>query len=652
MGSSRISKPEQRRFSQPPSKRRSRTGCTTCKKRRVKCDEQRPICKNCSRLQLSCIYDGDRSFSDVRSEQPRSIAAEIDAETAELQSPVSLQQTSSNSPAGFSTPGQGYSTGSQPDSHALLQGVAATPTPNGVPASSDVRSISRTVPAPEWGSAAGSTLGMGPVDLDAWDFGLLGDESLWSHMMFSGAQPENQLGQQQVLPTTIPVEPSDNRAEVKKPPPFPVTVTPGSEVTSSEATLLRHFVDFAVPPILIGVEPRWNSARVSLLRMAKSNPPVRHAICAFSALSLTEFSEVTESSRYPSSTHYYELGLSSLREILDRSPEEIDTSTHEIILACVFFLSYVELMMVSSPKNLFELLHRAHAISNSQNEQWTLLGAQLRTWLKILDAKIVSAGGDGVHLLTTPDVQDLEGFGDGLSPPSDQDADPSGENGAASLETEDILYNSLNRLAYNFYLQVLTFSGRIAQLDPWHRTRGSVADEFDVMIAADKIVKDLGTLWTRRPAIVDLADKGDQIRQHLAPDLAVKIEQNLRTYNANFYACYIHLQRVAYTHLPLTPQAKRAVDKIVRLIRLSVSEGRALSVSMLWPLMMASCEVDDVETREWLIQRIEGMRSSVGNASRTGRLVREIVKKQTQEGKRADARGVMHELFGSVFAII
>ncbi|KAK2768310.1 hypothetical protein FQN54_000163 [Arachnomyces sp. PD_36] len=551
------------------------------------------------------------------------------------------QQTSSDSPTELSTPGHGYPM------------VAAAPSANVAPINSDVRTVPRNLTAPQFHDIPNGTgLGMGSVDLDAWDFGLLGDESLWSHMIFSGGQSDAPFRQHQPLPTTISVEPSDSRAETKNLTPLPVSVTPGSEVTSSEAALLRHFVDFAVPPILIGVEPRWNSARVSLLRMAKSSPPVRHAICAFSALSLTESSERTESSRYPSSTHYYELGLSGLREVLDHSSEEVDTATHEIILACVFFLSYVELMMVSSPKNLFELLHRAHEISNNKTEQRTLLGAQLRTWLKILDAKIVSAGGDGIHLLTTPDVQDLEGFGDGLSPPNDQDAEISGEGGAAVLETEDILYNSLNRLAYNFFLQVLTFSGRIAQLDPWHRTRGSVADEFDVMLTADKIVKDLGTLWTRRPAIVDLADKGDKLRQHLAPDLAVKIEQNLRTYSANFYACYIHLQRVAYTHLPLTPQAKRAIDKIIRLVRLSVSEGRALPVSMLWPLMMASCEVDDAETREWLIQRIEGMKSSVGNASRTGRLVREIVKKQSQEGKRADARGVMHELFGSVFAII
>lgn len=45
---------------QKPSKRRphskSRRGCATCKRRRVKCDETHPICKNCQHLDLECSF--------------------------------------------------------------------------------------------------------------------------------------------------------------------------------------------------------------------------------------------------------------------------------------------------------------------------------------------------------------------------------------------------------------------------------------------------------------------------------------------------------------------------------------------------------------------------------------------------------------------
>jgi hypothetical protein len=36
--------------------KKSRKGCATCKRRRVKCDEARPICGNCERMAIQCVY--------------------------------------------------------------------------------------------------------------------------------------------------------------------------------------------------------------------------------------------------------------------------------------------------------------------------------------------------------------------------------------------------------------------------------------------------------------------------------------------------------------------------------------------------------------------------------------------------------------------
>ncbi|KAL3425014.1 C6 zinc finger domain-containing protein [Phlyctema vagabunda] len=37
-------------------KRRTKTGCLTCRKRRVRCDELHPVCSACIRLKLDCVY--------------------------------------------------------------------------------------------------------------------------------------------------------------------------------------------------------------------------------------------------------------------------------------------------------------------------------------------------------------------------------------------------------------------------------------------------------------------------------------------------------------------------------------------------------------------------------------------------------------------
>lgn len=43
--------------------RKSRNGCLTCKKRKVKCDEASPRCGICTRLRLKCVFASDQSAS-------------------------------------------------------------------------------------------------------------------------------------------------------------------------------------------------------------------------------------------------------------------------------------------------------------------------------------------------------------------------------------------------------------------------------------------------------------------------------------------------------------------------------------------------------------------------------------------------------------
>lgn len=51
-------------------KRRSRTGCLTCRARRVKCDERKPMCERCEFANVECAgYAGKRSLAVGRSMQ-------------------------------------------------------------------------------------------------------------------------------------------------------------------------------------------------------------------------------------------------------------------------------------------------------------------------------------------------------------------------------------------------------------------------------------------------------------------------------------------------------------------------------------------------------------------------------------------------------
>ncbi|KAI5951569.1 UPC2 [Candida jiufengensis] len=49
---------------------KSRYGCSTCKRRRVKCDEQKPLCGNCVKLKLECGYIKDDE-EEQQQQQPK-----------------------------------------------------------------------------------------------------------------------------------------------------------------------------------------------------------------------------------------------------------------------------------------------------------------------------------------------------------------------------------------------------------------------------------------------------------------------------------------------------------------------------------------------------------------------------------------------------
>ncbi|KAI0886680.1 fungal-specific transcription factor domain-containing protein [Annulohypoxylon maeteangense] len=61
---------------------RTRTGCRKCRERRVKCPEERPVCRHCKRLGFTCRYEIKLSWQDVvllehRENVPRSLPQDL-----------------------------------------------------------------------------------------------------------------------------------------------------------------------------------------------------------------------------------------------------------------------------------------------------------------------------------------------------------------------------------------------------------------------------------------------------------------------------------------------------------------------------------------------------------------------------------------------
>lgn len=232
-------------------------------------------------------------------------------------------------------------------------------------------------------------------------------------------------------------------------------------------------------------------------------------------------------------------------------------------------------------------------------------------------------------------------------------ANPASEPESPDTEIEEILFDVLYHPGIVFYQKVQSFVGRITRIDPWHRSRGTVHDETDVMALAAQISKDLHALYSQRPALMDHAIAGDITEKHLAKNLAVALTRSFRTYLANYYASFLHLHRVAYVQYPRTKEVTTAIANIKRLSHLMTQTDESLPVNLLWPLLMWGCEEDNEEEKRWILSAIRGLESIATNAKATADLLEEVQRRQDEGKRRVDVRSVSQEFFSSHhFAIV
>lgn len=194
--------------------------------------------------------------------------------------------------------------------------------------------------------------------------------------------------------------------------------------------------------------------------------------------------------------------------------------------------------------------------------------------------------------------------------------------------------------------------GRISKIDIWHRSRGTVKDETEVMTTAARITEDLKNLYHQRPALMDHAIAGRLNEKHLAANLVPAITRSFRTYLANYHASFIHLHRVAYKHLPRTEEVDHALSMIKHLVKLMSQSQEALPVNIIWPLLMLGSEEESIKDRQWILEIIRGLEHVATNARVTSDVLEEVQRRQDLKKERTDIRQVMQDTHNSSFAIV
>ncbi|KAH0365794.1 putative aromatic aminotransferase Aro8, partial [Aureobasidium melanogenum] len=437
---------------------------------------------------------------------------------------------------------------------------------------------------------------------------------------------------------------------------------PKAGMFNEDQFLLDYFVRSTVPPILASVETQqqWSSVRRHLLAMARESSMVRSALLSFSDLLLRRRRQHIHTTNGGQRHHQ-----DSTRELSENTAStEVSQTRREHLLATCFFLSYVDILEGRTEAAHGSLKVAYHIFDKSEKTSFGPLEIRILSWIRLLDGRAVSAGGEGLFLsddeasemLVQPSPAGLDSLPGDVGPSNDADQ---------SAEIEDTLFQALYQPGAIFFQKVQSFMGRISKIDPWHRSRGTVADETEVMIIAAKITRDLDKLFDSRPRLMAYAAKGQLTAQHMSPHLSHTITRVFRTYASNFYASNfyaskVHLHRVAYKTLPLAMETVLALAKIKALAKMMVDTppesgiegGEPLPVNMLWPLLMLGSEEEDPHERTWIRNQICRMQEVATNAEMTAQVLDEVQKMQDLTKTRVDIRSIMHKIFDACFAIV
>ncbi|KFZ14786.1 hypothetical protein V502_05896 [Pseudogymnoascus sp. VKM F-4520 (FW-2644)] len=353
-----------------PSRRlpRSKIGCLTCRRRRVRCNEQKPRCSHCERLNLECLW--------------RPIA------------PISANHRQ-HTPQG----------GTDQRTWVCSDGGQSTGTPstfirnnnNFATVNSDFNDTFSYANF-MWDHELQRSM----VQDGSWhDFGISSAGGVTEGIMAEASRPVEQssglsnrpeINHERIVPNLDPTGADTSLI-------MAWNDLGGDEDASEEGILKDYFAQTVVPPIIAQVETqsKWSSTRQILLTMSTNSSMVHYAILAFSDLLMKRTQTAHNLSRH----RYYKLAKT---ELLRARKEQLlgkdaaSPASFDDMLAVLFFLSYIDLLesrIANAHENLKEAYSIFQQISNVQSRTVT---RRLISWIRLLDARAATTGGEGLFL--------------------------------------------------------------------------------------------------------------------------------------------------------------------------------------------------------------------------------------------------------------
>ncbi|KAL4748979.1 hypothetical protein BDW72DRAFT_205203 [Aspergillus terricola var. indicus] len=623
---------------------RRRTGCLTCRARKVRCDETKPTCANCTRLRLQCVY---KSVIIPGMRIPR-------ARSASTRSASSTTAAEASPESNDGVTGTAFRASEYRHHRTQQHTPFSTVSPGG--------------PSPDFNL---------PFDM----LGFIGEIT----SDFQQKHDDLTNGETIVAPSAAMQDIDGDHSYDQR-----QVVWDSGDVGIGvwEEQLLQHFREGEAPPTIFApVDLEWRYVRDAILAESNRSAPGCHAVL----LAVYCYSDMhlawVDRTQPKTSPSYHAQASSEIQACLLGGPNEV--LLKRVLMSVLLLMLAEQLISPETWRPAVPYLHTSYLLLrrfHPQIKSWTGLAHFIASCVSLLDIKALIAGRDGEPLAELGDLTSENSViaTPTTSPPGSTEDDLF----ATSPPPACLVTRTITSPAFTFFLATQQVTRRIIMIDLHHRSRGTVSDEFEVLQIAHAISADLESLWNKRPRILDLYELASSqlaarsndgeasLLEVLAPPLAVRIVSTFRSYVANFLALFIYLHRVAFAIYPRTDRVYAAVDQIIRLAKEessrplttfstnsnsnshtppSGSGSESIPISFLWPLFIAALE-GSIEQRSWIASEIQRM-AALGppahpNAGKALLLLEEMMRRQDASRAWADSKCVRRELFTDFFVMI
>ncbi|KAL4885896.1 fungal-specific transcription factor domain-containing protein [Aspergillus karnatakaensis] len=442
-GGNRRTQPEPAPTSQPTrrtvvkSYRRSRSGCFTCRLRRKKCDEERPVCESCSKYGLRCEYKTPTWWAspELRDRQRDRIAERIrqhrvmEKEGSMRDYMARIKTLYRKAPPDITTGsetnqpllGEPSSSGSNSNPYAeplptpVTASGPAPPNPFGIDSNPENQTSWPTMPMTSPYSATATTAGhANPLQP-------LPTPNLTSEDWFSSTPTQaapntlypsqtQQLLQQQYGS----VNPYAAGYGSNQPAPLSSCLESMIPISEADRPLLNHFVDHVIPlvfPISEALQTGPERFR-EVLGSIRTNRSYMHCCLSVSAIHLKTSMGMEDEMDFDIVKHRYE-AICQLTKALDRSNSN-QVQIMDASLAMIFYPCSVG----TSDDYLTDIPWHGHfrVVSNLVRKQHSApskLNISLIAWIDILGATMRGETPQFAHTYRT---KHLRGVSSGLQP--------------------------------------------------------------------------------------------------------------------------------------------------------------------------------------------------------------------------------------------